>query len=76
MKASNEYSRQFGRLYSRIPKAVFAAVAFSYTSSGGDDLQHAIQCFMQEWQILFDNGIVSQKPPKLINDGVRIYPER
>lgn len=62
----------FGPLYADIPKAVFAAVAYSHASSGGSDNQHAIHNFVQEWRILYENGIVTQKPPELINDGVRI----
>lgn len=62
MKISNEYARQFDRLYARIPKAVFAAVAYSYTSSGGDDAAHAIERFLEEWRILHENGIVRQSP--------------
>lgn len=30
MKTSNEYAALFGRLYDRTPKAVFAAVAYSF----------------------------------------------
>ena len=65
MKASNEYAAKFGPLYSKIPKAVFAAVAFSYTSSGGDDLEHGVERFLEEWRILSDNGIVRRRPPKV-----------
>lgn len=71
-KISNEYARCFGRLYAKIPKAVFAAVAYSFTSSGGDDHDHGIQRFIEEWRILHENGIVTQKPPKLINNGVPV----
>jgi hypothetical protein len=65
MKTTGPYAEAFGRLYSSIPKAVFAAVAYSYTSSGGDDHEHGVQRFMEEWQILYDGGIVTQKPPKV-----------
>ena len=69
---TNEYSRQFGPLYAKIPKAVFAAVAYSYASSGGEDHDHGIERFIAEWKVLHENGIVQQKPPRLINNGVRV----
>lgn len=72
IKKTNEYSRQFGPLYGKVPKAVFAAVVYSFVSSGGDDQTHAIQRFIQEWRILHENGILTQKPPKIVNDGVRV----
>jgi hypothetical protein len=62
MKKSNEYAKQFGRRYGKIPKAVFAAVAFSYASSGGDVQEHGVAKVLEEWRILHDNGIVPQKP--------------
>ena len=65
MKTFNSYAGRFDRLYSRIPKAVFAAVAYSYTSSGGDDHAHGVERFLEEWRILYDNGIVPQEPPKV-----------
>jgi hypothetical protein len=64
MKSSNEYAAKFGPLYSKIPKAVFAAVAFSYAASGGDDMTHGVERFLEEWRILCDNGFVERRPPK------------
>ncbi len=63
MKKTNYYSNAFGRLYAKTPKAVFAAIAYSYTSSGGDDPEHALERFLDEWRILHQNGIVHQAPP-------------
>ena len=69
MKRTNEYSQAFGRLYAKTPKAVFAAVAFSYANwacgeeSAND--QETIGRFIQEWRVLHENGLVSQKPPKV-----------
>lgn len=64
MKVSNSYARSFDyKLYERIPKAVFAAVAFSFCSSGGDDMEHGVLRFIEEWIILNENGIVLQTPP-------------
>ena len=63
LKIGNEYARAFGRLYSATPKAVFAAIVYSYTSAGGDAPGLAIDNFLNEWHILYENGIVQQKPP-------------
>ena len=66
-KRSNEYQRAFGRLYARTPKAVFAAVALSYANwAGGEEaptVADAVPRFLHEWQMLYENGIVWQKPP-------------
>ena len=67
-KQGNEYARAFGKNYARIPKAIFAAVAYSSISSGGDFQEFAIKNFMHEWEILYQNGIVPQKPIKEKND--------
>jgi hypothetical protein len=64
MKITNEYSQVMGREYVRIPKAVFAAVAISFCSAGGDNLKDAPGKFFDEWQLLFENGIVEQKPQR------------
>lgn len=71
MKSSNEYAQSFGRLYAKIPKAVFAAVAFSYANiSCGEDghesgsAEETVRRFLHEWEVLRENGIVPQKPPK------------
>lgn len=64
MKKLNGYALAFEKLYQKTPKAVFAAVAFSYTSTGGEDPAAGRRNFLTEWRILWENGIVSQKPPK------------
>ena len=68
MKRSNEYANGFGREYARIPKAVFAAVAYSYANwacgQEASDNAVIVARFMQEWQTLYDNGLVPQKPAK------------
>lgn len=65
LKIGNEYAREFSA-YRDIPKAVFAAVAFSFGMRlNGDDMHNAIGAFYQEWRTLHENGIVSQAPPKL-----------
>jgi len=62
LKLSNEYQRAFGKLYAKTPKSVFAAVVYSFTSSGGDLPDVAIATFLNEWRVLHENGIVPQKP--------------
>jgi hypothetical protein len=65
MKLTNYYSRAVGDdVYAKASKAVFAAVAVSKLSCGGDRLEFARELFLAEWQCLFDNGIVQQCPPK------------
>ncbi|HYR45038.1 MAG TPA: hypothetical protein VER98_18550 [Terriglobia bacterium] len=66
IKRSNEYQRAFGRLYDKTPKAVFAAVAFSYATwaagSESTSTDETIRRFVHEWLALYENGIVQQKP--------------
>lgn len=68
MKTSNSYVKAFGRLYASTPKAVFAAVAFSYAGwaigSEAKTNDEQIARFLAEWRTLYDNGIVPQRPPK------------
>lgn len=68
MKQTNEYAQQLGELYGRIPKAVFAAMAVSALTGGGDHLEQAQARILTEWDALYGSGIVAQKPPK---DGQR-----
>jgi hypothetical protein len=67
MKIGNEYSRQFGRMYAKIPKSVFAAVALSYANwASGEEAQSfdiAVERFLAEWNVLCENGIIPQRPP-------------
>jgi hypothetical protein len=63
-KTMNEYAGAVGgKLYGRTPKAVFAAVAVSMVTNGGDHLNNARRLFLEEWWILHEAGIVPQKPP-------------
>lgn len=69
-KLGNEYARAVVE-YERIPKAVFAAIAYSFASRilatcGGDsDSPTMIEAaIIEEWKILNQNGIVPQAPPK------------
>jgi hypothetical protein len=62
IKTSNEYARAVN-CYDEIPKAVWAAIAISVLTCGGDCLDEANERVMQEWLALHEAGIVPQKPP-------------
>jgi hypothetical protein len=53
-------------LFDRTPKAVFAAMAVSGLSGGGDYLEgmDVDQAVLEEWDALYRSGIVPQRPPK------------
>jgi hypothetical protein len=63
-KVTNGYAQAFGDLYEKTPKAVFAAIVYSFVSIG-DDLSRyeAVQNFLEEWGMLFETGIVDQPAP-------------
>jgi hypothetical protein len=67
MKAMNDYAVQLCDYYSKAPKAVIAAVVVSFlinhfqTEQGTGEVAHA---FLKEWETLYQNGIVPQRPPK------------
>lgn len=64
MKTGNQYSSLLPRkFYESCPKAVLAALAVSYASQGGDHLGQIDAKLLKEWWVLFENGIVPQKPP-------------
>jgi hypothetical protein len=63
LKIHNEYAVAFGKLYADTPKAVFAAVAFSFAMRLSEDKpKEAIAEFVREWLVLHDQGIVPQRP--------------
>jgi agmatine/peptidylarginine deiminase len=72
-KTFNEYARAFGPLYARIPKAVFAAVAFSFAgwAAGNEakDTDQQVERFLAEWRVLHENGIVPQGPGREFSTG-------
>lgn len=73
-KIGNEYARAFGPLYARTPKAVFAAIAFSFALRLNEDhADRAAAEFLKEWETLHANGIVDQRPPSRPG---RIVPQR
>lgn len=51
-----------GNLFEACPKTVFAAIAVSALTLGGDYLEEARDRLIAEWWVLFDNGIVPQRP--------------
>jgi hypothetical protein len=64
-KISNEYAQALGRFYSSTPKAVFAAIAFSFAERlfAKSATTKNIDCLLEEWKILHENGFIPQKPP-------------
>jgi len=63
VKQENEYNQSLSReVYDGCPKAVFAAIAVSLATTGGDYLEEAQERIISEWWALYDNGIVKQKP--------------
>jgi hypothetical protein len=73
IKITNEYSQAIGRMYAETPKAVFAAIAVSFCSTGGEQLPDAEENLLREWTALWYSGIVTQKPPRLV-DGLGARP--
>lgn len=66
IKKGNSYAAVMGSDYDLIPKAVFAAIAVSRVSLGGDRLDVAKDRIMEEWRILYENRIVPQKPIRYV----------
>jgi hypothetical protein len=64
MEKRNEYVSELGRFYRHTPKAVFAAIAFSFANrlfakTIGTEVEDVLRA---EWKTLHENGIVPQKP--------------
>jgi len=62
IKITNEYSRVLGPLYERMPKAVLAAVVVSFAHRMSGSFDAVPSTIIDEWQALFDNDLVTQKP--------------
>lgn len=62
-KVGNAYAAELGDLYNAAPKAVLAAIAVSFATMGGDEIEQARARVLAEWLTLYRNGIVTQKPP-------------
>jgi hypothetical protein len=60
MKKLNQYALSIPD-YSRIPKAVFAAIALSFAERLSDE-SLAVNTLFLEWQCLHSNGIIPQVP--------------
>lgn len=52
-------------VFDAIPKSVWAAIAISLATDGGERLNEATLNILHEWEVLSDNGIVAQKPPRI-----------
>lgn len=63
-KSDNEYARLVFDIDA--PKTVWMAIAFSLAmrTVGNNDATDARNLLMSEWQALYDNGIVPQKPKR------------
>lgn len=60
MKKLNNYQQAIDQgFYEKAPKAVLAAIAVSMAINNGED---ATEYLKREWQTLYNNGIISQKP--------------
>jgi hypothetical protein len=63
-KTLNQYVEAVPRrVYEDTPKAVWAAIAISLATCGGDRLDDATRALMHEWGILHMNGIIPQAVP-------------
>lgn len=51
-------------VFDAVPKSVWAAIAVSKSTTGGDYLERAREFVCLEWERLHEAGVVSQKPPK------------
>lgn len=65
-KKHNEYAARLDEIYARTPKAVLAAIAVSMLSSGGDHMEGVADRVLDEWRVLYLNGIVPQRPFKWV----------
>lgn len=66
-KLNNEYQKLIAQsFYERCPKAVFAAIAVSYIANMANvSLENVTDEMFREWRVLYEQGIVPQKPTKL-----------
>ena len=63
-KLGNEYASMLGKLFDDTPKAVLGAMVVSLLTCGGDNPEELEADFLKEWEALYLNGIVPQKPAK------------
>ena len=62
-------------VYEDIPKAVWAAIAISLATCGGDRLDDATRAIVHEWSLLNQNGIVPQAVPARLRQYDRPDPD-
>ncbi len=63
-ETENKYQKQISReVFDRTPKAVFAALAVSYFIN--TEVEHIDAALLDEWQLLYMQGIIPQKPPNI-----------
>lgn len=63
MKILNEYATNVPD-YRKTPKAVYCAIAYSLALRLTADSNEAVNTIVrEEWQALYDNGLVKQRPP-------------
>ncbi len=64
MKKSNEYALRFPN-FAETPKAVIAAIAMSLARMiEEDNADRACRRIRDEWDMLYENGIVPQRRPR------------
>jgi hypothetical protein len=63
-KLGNEYANMLGSLFEDTPKAVLGAMVVSLLTCGGDNPEGLEAAFLAEWEALYLNRIVPQKPAK------------
>ena len=67
MAHHNQYSKLLLGFFDECPKTVFAALAVSRELLVNGENSEAVEAgLLSEWQSLYENGIVPQKPPKQI----------
>jgi len=72
-KTLNDYATAGGfDLLQDTPKAVWAAIAVSLATQGGDRLTEARALILAEWEVLHANGIVPQKPPTAASEARKV----
>jgi len=65
-RKGNNYVDVIPKMFERTPKTVFAAIAISLASSGGDHMDDINEKLLYEWYLLWTNGIVPQRPYRIV----------
>jgi hypothetical protein len=62
----NDYANQISpEVFDKTPKTVFAAIAVSFIANHlAQDLHNVDLALLHEWEVLHNEGIVPQRPPK------------